>query len=327
MWRGEAELIAAILAGAEAAGAQVRVGPGSHGASGLGALLLGAGDDAALLRAPVGQDLVWTCDEQLEDAHFRRAWGEACGFAALGAKAAGASLSDLAAMGAQPLGALLSLRLPPELQGIAEELGRGVGEQLAAAGCPLAGGNLARSARLGISLDVLGCVPEGRGLLRSSARPGDGLYVSGAVGLAACGLAWLEAGRDPHAPEAARAVRALLRPAPRLELGVTLRALPRVACMDLSDGLAADLPRLALASGVRAEVESALLPGPAEARLLDLDPARLAWEGGEDYQLLVAAPKGAMLGADWIRIGTCGEGAGVYLDGQPASAGFDHFRG
>lgn len=312
----EAELIGALLAGAEAAGAQVRAGRG---------LLLGAGDDAALLRPGPGEDLAWSCDEQLEDVHFRRAWGEALGFEVLGAKAAGASLSDLAAMGARPVGALLSLRLPPELQGIAGALGRGVGAQLAVAGCPLAGGNLARSERLGISLDVLGALPAGRGLLRSAALPGDALYVSGTLGLAACGLAWLEAGRDPQAPEAAAALAALLRPCPRLAAGQALLAFPRVACMDLSDGLAADLPRLARASGVRAEVELARLPGASEAELLGLEPGRLAWEGGEDYQLLIAGPEDLALEAGWVRIGVCVEGSGVYLDGAPGSAGFDHF--
>jgi thiamine-monophosphate kinase len=327
--RGEAELVEACLEGARAAGAD------TSGLDGSGRLVLGPGDDAAILRAPPGHDLVWSSDEQVEDVHFRRVWGQAFGFAALGAKAAGASLSDLAAMGAEPLGVLFSLRLPPELAEHAEALARGVGAQLAAAGCPLAGGNLARAPQLGLTIDVLGTVPEGRGLRRDAAQPGDAIYVSGELGWSALGLRWLEAGLSPEDPQATRALEALFHPRPRLELGQRLLKLPRVACMDLSDGLAKDLPRLARASGVRAEVSSELLPGPSEPLLAtlceeessgDASPASVAWSGGEDYELLVAGPARDLDEVSGlIRIGVVSAGEGVFLDGALVGGGHDHF--
>ena len=313
--RGEAELVEACLAGARAGGADTE------------SLVLGPGDDAAILRPPPGHDLAWSSDEQVEDVHFRRLWGEALGYSALGSKAAGASLSDLAAMGARPLGALFSLRLPADLVEHAEALGRGVGAQLAAVGCPLAGGNLARAERLGLTIDVLGALPEGRSLRRSTAQPGDALYVSGSLGWAALGLAWLEARKDPGDPDAARAVEAICRPRPRIELGQRLLELSRVACLDLSDGLARDSCRLASASGVRLEFESALIPGPAEGLLPGLDPAELAWGGGEDYELLIAGPASELEGMEGlIRVGVVVCGEGVLRDGQLTSGGgHDHF--
>jgi thiamine-monophosphate kinase len=313
--RGEDELVEACLAGARAVGADTE------------SLILGPGDDAAILRPPPGHDLAWTSDEQVEDVHFRRAWGEALGYAALGSKAAGASLSDLAAMGARPLGALFSLRLPPELLSHAEALGRGVGAQLAAVGCPLAGGNLARADRLGLTVDALGALPRGRALRRDAARAGDALYVSGPLGWAALGLRWLEARRDPGDPEATRAVEAICRPRPRIELGQRLLELPRVACLDLSDGLARDSRRLARASGVRLEIEGALIPGPAATLLPGLDVAELAWGGGEDYELLIAGPASDLEGVEGlIRIGAVTAGEGVFRDGQASTNdGHDHF--
>jgi len=327
--RGEAELVEACLEGARAAGAD------TSGLDEAGGLVLGPGDDAAILRAPPGHDLVWSSDEQVEDVHFRRRWGEAFGFAALGTKAAGASLSDLAAMGAKPLGALFSLRLPPELADHAEALARGVGAQLAAAGCPLAGGNLARAPQLGLTIDVLGTVPEGRGLRRDQARPGDAIYVSGELGWAALGLRWLEAGLSPDDPSATRALEALFHPRPRIKLGLQLQALPRVACMDLSDGLAKDLPRLARASGVRVEVHSELLPGPSgeavetlrrEDSARGLSPADLAWSGGEDYELLIVGPPSVLSEvAGLVQVGQVSAGSETLRDGVRATGGHDHF--
>ncbi|MGE0712278.1 MAG: thiamine-phosphate kinase [Planctomycetota bacterium] len=327
----EAARIERILAAARAGGAETE-GP---------EVVLGPGDDAALLLPPPGCELVWTTDEQLEDAHFRRSWTEWAGFAALGRKAAGASLSDLAAMGARPLGALLSLRAPRELAPEAlAEVARGIGEQLGPAACPLVGGNLARDpARLGISVEVLGAVERGRALRRDAGRAGDRLFVSGPLGWARLALLWLEEQPRPAAELAreladgpwARALAALLRPRPRLELGRVLAGRgERIAAMDLSDGLARDLPRLALASGLAAEVTRARLPGPDPAlcAALGRSPADLAWEGGEDYELLVAGPAELAEVDGLTEIGhlVAGEPGRVSLDGTPVTlAGFDHF--
>lgn len=312
--QGEEHLVAACLAGARAAGANTTN------------LVLGPGDDAAILRTPPDHDLVWSTDEQVEDVHFRRSWAHELGFASLGTKAAGASLSDLAAMGATPLGALFSLRLPLELTEYAEALARGVGIQLAAAGCPLAGGNLVRAEHLGLSLGVLGTVPRGKGLRRDQAHPGDDLYVSGPLGWSALGLHWLESGQDPSDPQATRALEAFFHPRPRLALGRQLLSLPRVACLDLSDGLARDLPRLAAASQVQAQVSSGLLPCPSGDALLDRDATALAWSGGEDYQLLLAGPAADLDPIVGLtRIGKVRAGSGVLLDDQIVPGGHEHF--
>ena len=319
----ESARIELVLSAARAAGARLSAD----------SVALGPGDDAALLRPPPGHELVWSTDEQVEDVHFRRAWSEWAGFGGLGAKAAGASLSDLAAMGAEPLGALLSLRLPPDLPPRAlEELAGGVGEQLAAAGCPLVGGNLAQDPRgLGLTLDVLGHVPAGRAWLRSGARAGDHLFVSGTLGLARLGLSYLEGGGDPRDPAWRAPLQALVRPRPRLELARRLQQGARrpTAALDLSDGLARDLPRLALASGLQAELRGADLPGPpAElCAQLGIEPTRCALLGGEDYQLLLAGP--AELSADGlIDVGrlVSGTPGAALIDSKPlGDKGFDHF--
>lgn len=251
-------------------------------------VLRGPGDDAAALRPPAGQDLVWTVDDCAEGVHFRAGWG----WEQAGRRAAAAALSDLAACGATPVGALLALSLPP---GFAREdlraLGRGFGAKLAASGCPLVGGNVTRGPRVRLSTSILGAVPAGGGLWRDGAGPGAQLFVSGPLGLARAGLLWLEGGGSPDEPALASAIQALLDPTPRLELGALLRAHP-CAVLDLSDGLARDLPRLAKACGCAAEVELARLPAPdAElAMRVEQAPSSLAWLGGDDYELLVAGP-------------------------------------
>lgn len=319
----EDDLIPLLLDAARSAGASTT---GSH-------VVLGPGDDAAVFRAPEGHDLVWTVDDHVEDVHFRRAWG----WEAVGRKAAGACLSDLAGMGAAPLGVLLSLHLPRDLdEAAALALARGVGAALAACGCPLLGGNLARHPeRVAVSTSAVGSVSRGRVLTRASARPGDVLAVSGTLGLARAGLAWLEAGGAPADPRAAEAVERLLAPRPRFDVARALHG--RVACMDLSDGLARDLPRLLRASGVAAIVDSDALPAPP-AELAALvggdEPARLAWLGGEDFELLLAGERAPLegLGLDVRVIGRVEVGApgAVRLEGRlrddaGARAGFDHF--
>lgn len=332
----EDALVALLLAEVAAAGAatsapHVAVGPG--------------GDDAAVLRAAPDQDLVWTVDDHVEDVHFRAAWG----WAAAGRKAVGACLSDLAAKGAAPLGALVSLHLP---RGLGEEalraLARGLGAGLAACGCPLLGGNLtAHPERAAISTSALGAVPRGRARLRTTARPGDLLCVTGPLGLARAGLAWLEAGRAPDDPLAAAAIERLLAPRPRFDVARALAAADpdaRVACMDLSDGLARDLPRLLRAAGVAATLDAGAIPGPDPAllaalgRQLDqqpdqqldggLDPATAAWLGGEDYELLLAGPAELLGPLGLPVIGRIEAGPPGQVAGAPGGAGgFDHFAG
>ena len=313
-------LLAAIRqAGGSISGAHVRLGPGP--------------DDAAIFSPPPGVELVWSCDAQLEGVHFERSWGAWAGWEAIGAKATGASLADLAAKGAEPLGALLTLNLPESLLPLLEDLGRGIGRKLAEGDCPLLGGNLSRSpAGLCISLSVLGSTPRGRALLRGDAQEGDLIFVGGALGRARLGLLWLQKGGDPLAPALRPALERLLDPQPPWEQGLALaRSSLRAACLDLSDGLARDLPRLARASQLSAQVERGKLPGPEPrlAALVGQDPQELAWLGGEDYQLLVAGPPElgeAVSGLKPIGRMVRGQPGEVFLDGLPTSPqGFDHF--
>lgn len=321
----EEELIEALLTRVRAAG----------GATGGPQVVVGPGDDAAVLSAPAGMELVWTVDDAVEDVHFRRAWG----LAAAGHKAAAASLSDLAAMGALPLGALLALTVPAGTPlSTLEALGEGLGRALGRARCPLLGGNVTRGPALALSLSALGAAPRGRAFRRSAARSGETLWVSGRVGLARAGLLALEGGASAASEELLRPARErLLSPVPRLDLVEGLRAAGVEAAMDLSDGLCRDLPRLLLASGLAARVDSARLPGPdpALAAAVGADPAELAWVGGEDYELLltgppdldVRCPTAGLRAIGELVSGTPGE---VTLEGPLAGrrwTGFDHLAG
>ena len=258
----------------------VRAGGRRHGVA------LGIGDDAALLRLRAAEELVVSTDASVERVHFR--W-QTDAPAALGRRALAAAVSDLAAMGARPLGCTLSLAAPPalELRRLDAAL-RGLVAEAAGRGCPLIGGNIARARETSFHLTVLGAVKRGRALRRDAARAGDLLLVTGTLGRAALRRARAAAERKPHHDV----------PPDRLSAGRKLGALGRrVACIDLSDGLAADLPHL-LGGGLGAEVVCDALPRmrgfDASCRRLGLDPAVLLASGGEDYELLFScAPRAA----------------------------------
>jgi len=273
------------------------------GASGAGsrALRLGIGDDCALLRPKPGYELCVTTDFSLEGVHFRRAWHPP---ESVGHRCLARGLSDLAAMGAEPVAVFLSLALPGELPaGWFRRFLNGFLALAAQHRVPLAGGDTAQSPALTrkhagpILADIvaIGQVPNGQALLRSGARPGDGLYVTGALGGAAAELRSLS--RDPRAFHALRRAgrgqpHPHLFPEPRLAVGRRLRGLAH-GCIDLSDGLSTDLTHLCEASCVAAIVEEAALPihplasaPQVAAPGLALD---LALHGGEDYELLFAA--------------------------------------
>ncbi len=279
--------------------------------------MLGIGHDCALLRLRAGELLAWHVDDQVEDVHFRRRWAR---FEDVGWKAAAAALSDLAAVGARPLGVQLALELPRDLEDHSIlELVDGFTAALAVARAPLVGGNVAaRPSGSGLSLSVSVAGAVTRPLTRVGARPGDRLYVSGSPGLARLGLLALEAGkRTPRA-----AVTRLLRPRPLLELGRSLarlghRSRPRAA-MDVSDGLARSVAQLARASRLRAVVLEGALPVETVAALAwkGVDPVAVVLEGGEDYELLVAAPPGferTRPGRSFRRIGFLERGEGPPL--------------
>ncbi len=243
------------------------------------------GDDAAVMRAPQGQDLVYTSDTLVEGTHFR--WSTTRP-RALGRKTLAVNLSDLGAMGATPRGFLLNWTLP-ESSSASQIDGflRGLLQLANRAKCPLVGGDTVAGPVWTMSVTAIGSVPMGKGLLRSTAKVGDRLMVTGTLGAASLGLYQLEAGRK----QASIYQRRQLDPAPPYELGRRLlRSRGMGAALDLSDGLATDLERICLSSEVGAEVDLELIPvNRGFHRSCDkenLNPWELVLFGGEDYELL-----------------------------------------
>ncbi len=258
---------------------------------------LGLVDDAALLAPPPGTEIVLTADALVAGVHFF----EQDPPEQVAAKALGVNLSDLAAKAADPLGFLLTLALPPEFtDGWLENFARGLGDMAAEFHCPLLGGDtVATPGPLTLSITAIGAVTAGRMARRSTAAPGDTLYVSGTIGDAALGLLLREAelANAPAPPWASALsqgqrstlIGRYLRPEPRLALVPALRAAS--AAMDVSDGLVGDLRALARASGVSPQVDLGKVPmsGAASAALA-VEPAlfdRLLC-GGDDYEILCA---------------------------------------
>jgi len=250
-------------------------------------VLLGIGDDAALLRPRRGEDLVVTSDALVEGTHFR--W-DAETPRMLGRRALAANLSDLAAMGSRPMGFTFALAAPPSLE-VRRVTGivRGMLDLAASFACPLVGGNVTRARETSITITALGGVRPGRVLTRSGARLGDRILVTGKLGLSA-----LERARG----------RVRRTPSPRVAEGRALARLASVtACIDVSDGLLADLAHLLEASAVGGEIDARRVPTPrgfsAACRRLKRDPLQLALGGGEDYELLFTmsgnAPSSAAL--------------------------------
>lgn len=299
-----------------------------------GDVALGVGDDAALLRVPPDRLLVAAVDTLVEGRHFLAGTPAD----AIGHQALAVNLSDLAAMGADPAWALLSLSMPDADPDWLDGFARGFHALADAHGVALVGGDTVAGPRV-ITVTALGTVPPARALRRDGARPGDGLYVSGSPGLAAAGLALLRDGADRF-DSADRRVRRFLRAEPRVALGRALRG-HATAAMDVSDGLLADLAKLARSSGVGARVELEHLP--VDAALADrhgrVQCERFVLSGGDDYELLFTLPaalagESARLASEGgcrvYRIGevTAGEGVRCTRDGvaQPVSvAGYDHF--
>jgi thiamine-monophosphate kinase len=289
----------------------------------------GIGDDAAVLDvAGAAADrghLVWTIDEQVEGTHFRRDLGSWRDF---GWRSFMAAASDVAAMGAVPWCALSALVLPDDVDDAAlGELAHGQRAAAEAAGAPIVGGNLARGPALSIATTLLGTCE--RPIRRAGARPGDGVWMAGRVGLAAAGLRALEA-KTKDSDALHRAVDAWRMPRALVEAG---RAMGRVAhaAIDVSDGLARDASHVADASGVRIVLDaSALLADVALASVaaaLEADALELALYGGEDYAIVAASPV-AIEG--FRRIGDVTEGCGIALRGSNGETpieprGFDHF--
>jgi thiamine-monophosphate kinase len=253
---------------------------------------LGIGDDAALFKGTAGRDQILTCDWFLEGSHFLRDKHPAD---AVGWKCLARAVSDVAAMGGVPRCFLLSLALPTSHTGVwLDQFLGGLHRAGKRFGCALAGGDTTRRQDILINITVLGEVWSGGAVLRSEARPGDVLFVSGRLGEAELGLRLIR--KSKGRPNSCDPVlRKHLYPEPRLALGRWLAEWRLVsAMMDLSDGLSADLPRLCAASGVGARVESGKIPTvrvPKRGWSGELVPLDLALHGGDDYELLFTVPR------------------------------------
>ncbi len=253
-------------------------------------IVRGIGDDCALLRLKVHEELAVTTDFSIEGRHFRLEWHTP---ESVGHRAMARSLSDLAAMGAKPVAAFVSLALPKTLTVIGKRntkswLDRFYDGLLALAAeedAPLAGGDLSESPIVVVDVILTGSVPRGKAMLRSGAQVGDRIFVTGALGGALLGLRVLEenVGRELSESERNYALHRHLYPQPRIAQGLDLRG-QASAAMDLSDGLSTDLARLCAESKVGAEIDAGKLP---RAPGVTLDEAL---HGGDDYELLFTAP-------------------------------------
>lgn len=279
-------------------------------------LVRSIGDDCAVVRPPAGYDLVFTTDFAIEHRHFSI---DTHSGADVGHKALARSLSDLAAMGAEPLFCLVSLALSEKIASwFVPDFYRGLLALAKRHRIALAGGDLSRHDAVIADVMCCGTVPKGEAMLRSAAKPGDLIYVTGSLGASAAGLrlqkgpAWLR-----HR-----------RPTPRIEAGLALRRMGVRSAMDLSDGLSLDLARLCAESKVGAVLESALLPVDKAATREE------ALDGGEDYELLFTCPARKKLPAKIgklaiTKIGeiTARKRQSIVLDGKPMPRlGFDHFK-
>lgn len=291
---------------------------------------IGIGDDAASLLSP-GRRLVLTTDTLVEGIDFALDYFSGSD---LGWKAVAVNVSDLAAMAAEPSCGVATLCLPAETSvGFVVDLIDGIAEASSAWGVELVGGDISRAQQVSLGLALLGHAD--RPLLRSGAKPGDAILVSGALGGSAGGLHLLR--RDPGATGAL--VDRHRRPQPRLELSRAVRDLGVTAMIDLSDGLIVDLERLLVASGTGCRVDPRLVPIDGGLAELDgFDAARASLFGGEDFELLFTVPPavvtevtdaGGRLGVPVTRIGTVTDGRPLLGDtpfDDLEEEGWDHLR-
>ena len=251
--------------------------PGSNAAQ----CLVGIGDDGAVLEVPAHSDLVVCTDSLVAGVHFPAGTSPE----AIGHKALAVNLSDLAAMGADPAWFFMALTLPAEDRAWLDSFARGMAELAANARITLAGGDIS-SGPMSITVTALGLVDKGQALVRSGAANGDLIVVSGTPGAAAHALRKIQKGEAPASSDR----EALDFPEPRLKLGNALRGIA-TACIDISDGLMADLGHLLEQSRAGAEVELEKLPCPESAReLAGNDRWSLQLAGGDDYELCFTIP-------------------------------------
>lgn len=301
------------------------------------AIQKGIGDDCAVLRLGAGsgsKDALVTTDFSLEGIHFRRDWHPA---ESVGHRCLARGLSDIAAMGGEPVAAFLSLALPRDVpQSWVDRFARSLIGLAEKYGVTLAGGDTAESPT-GILADivVVGSVPKGKAILRSGARPGDRIYVSGELGASAAAVAEMRRTRKRLNP------KGYLRhffPEPRIELGRILRKKGLVTAMiDTSDGLSTDLAHICEESGVGAELESDAIPRGKVGKPVHEVDLQLALHGGEDYELLFTVPRGKRVpsriaGVPITHIGEITRRRKIFVRNKSESGyelrpqGWEHFR-
>jgi thiamine-monophosphate kinase len=294
---------------------------------------LGIGDDCALLSVAPGEQLAISTDTLVAGVHFP----DVCDPFLLGQRALGVSASDLAAMGARPLAFTLALTLPDVSADWLQAFARGLNEMAQGCSMRLIGGDTTRGP-LSMTVTVFGSVPAGQALTRSGARPGDLLCVGGPLGDGAGALPLVLNQRSTEASTTQALLARYWSPQPQLGLGRALRG-KASAALDISDGLLADCGHIALASGVRLQVERERLPiSRALLAFLGLEDARqAALTGGDDYVLAFTLPPSeldSLVSAGWpvSVVGRVVEGQGVSLideqgrDITPLTRGYQHFR-
>lgn len=304
---------------------------------GNSAIQTGIGDDCAVLRLGTGRasrDTLITTDFSLEGIHFRRDWHPA---ESVGHRCLARGVSDIAAMGGDPVAAFLSLALPRDVpQNWVDRFARGLIGLAGKYGVTLAGGDTAESPN-GILADivVVGSVPKGKAVLRSGARPGDRIYVSGELGASAAAIEKMR--KKPKRKLNPKEYSRHFFPEPRIEVGRILREKGLASAMiDTSDGLSTDLAHICEESGVGAELQAEAIPRASmgkPAREVDL---QLALHGGEDYELLFTAPRGKRVpsriaGVTVTQIGEVTRGRKMFLRerdrvSELRSQGWEHFQ-
>ncbi len=290
-------------------------------------VLIGPGDDTALLSAPHGSVLA-TTDAMVRGRDWLDEWSTG---ADVGAKTVAQNLADIAAMGGVPSGLLVTLIADPRISlAWVQDFTAGLAQAAGAAGVPVVGGDLSSAPQgvLVVSVTALGDCEGRPPVLRSGAHAGDVLAVCGSLGHAAAGLLLLQRGETGRAPELVDYHR---RPRPPYQQGPVAARAGASAMLDISDGLGRDTGRLAQASGVGIELDDLLLAGDV-AQLVDAVGVDDAWrsvvEGGEEHSLLASFPEAAGLPDGWRKVGKVVAGSGVRLRGESViGRGWDHFGG
>jgi thiamine-monophosphate kinase len=280
------------------------------------------GDDAGVMTSLGDRALVASTDTSVENVHFRAGWLSP---QEIGYRAAAAALSDLAAMGAKPVGILVALAVPETWRAHLDGITDGIGDAAASVDAPIIGGDMSRSNELAITISVLGTTRDV--LFRTAARPGDNVYVTGRLGAPMRALRDLVAGRNPSPADRER----FARPSPRVKEAIWLADHGATSAIDVSDGLGADLNHLAAASRATFRIDLAAVPA-----VEGVTPAE-AVASGEEYELIVTSPDeldeakfARKFGIDLTRIGTVENGAAAVklMEGDeevPVPAGYSHF--